>query len=109
MRVLSRYRISKVVGDRFGGQFPAEQFAKRGVRYEASSKAKSDITLTFCPSSTAAPSCCRAMTYWWLLLGMKSLGDEEMRHTFRRGIGNPTNVDNDDDDMVPDGGVVCAC
>jgi len=29
-----------------------------------------------------------------------------MRHTFRRGIGNPTNVDNDDDDMVPDGGVV---
>ena len=39
-------------------------------------------------------------------MGMKSLGDEEMRHTFRRGIGNPTNVDNDDDDMVPDGGVV---
>jgi len=47
--VLSRYRISKVVGDRFGGQFPAEQFAKRGVRYEASSKAKSDIYVDFLP------------------------------------------------------------
>lgn len=47
--LLSRYRINRVVGDRFGGQFPAEQFTKRGVHYDAAGRAKSDIYVDFLP------------------------------------------------------------
>src|SRR5207247_6900598 len=42
-------RIHRVFGDRFGGQFPAEQFVKRGISYEASSKLKTDIYVDFLP------------------------------------------------------------
>jgi hypothetical protein len=47
--VLNRYRIHKVVGDRFGGQFPAEQFLKRSIAYETSPKSKTDIYVDFLP------------------------------------------------------------
>jgi hypothetical protein len=47
--VLKRYRIHRVFGDRFGGQFPAEQFVKRGISYEAASKSKTDIYVDFLP------------------------------------------------------------
>jgi hypothetical protein len=47
--VLKRYRIHRVVGDRFAGQFPAEQFLKRGISYQASSKSKTDIYVDFLP------------------------------------------------------------
>jgi len=45
----SSYRIYKVTGDRWGGGFPPEQFHKRGVRYEASEQAKSDIYVSVLP------------------------------------------------------------
>jgi hypothetical protein len=41
--LLKSYRISKVVGDRWAGGFPPEQFQKRGIRYEQSQKVKSDL------------------------------------------------------------------
>jgi hypothetical protein len=47
--VLKRYRVSRVVGDRFAGRFPEEQFRKRCVSYEASSKSKTDIYVDFLP------------------------------------------------------------
>ena len=42
-QVLKSYRISKVVGDRYAGSFPSEQFEKRGIRYEPSSLSASEI------------------------------------------------------------------
>ena len=39
----SSYRISKVVGDRWGGGFPPEAFLKGGIRYEAAKQTKSDF------------------------------------------------------------------
>lgn len=40
---LKSYRVRKVVGDRFAGEWPAERFKTHGVYYEASEKTKSQI------------------------------------------------------------------
>jgi hypothetical protein len=40
---LKPYRISTVVGDRYAGEFPREQFRKRGIQYRCSEKPKSDL------------------------------------------------------------------
>jgi hypothetical protein len=42
-RTLAAYGISTISGDRYAGEWPAEQFAKRNVTYEPSEKVKSDI------------------------------------------------------------------
>jgi hypothetical protein len=41
--VLSSYHVTKICGDRYAGEWPREQFAKRNVIYEPSEKVKSDI------------------------------------------------------------------
>ena len=43
VELLGRYRVGEVVGDRWGGEFVAEQFTKRGVTYRLSERPKSDI------------------------------------------------------------------
>lgn len=40
---LAAYGVSAVVGDRYGGEWPVEQFAKRGIAYTPSERVKSDI------------------------------------------------------------------
>jgi hypothetical protein len=47
--VVRSYRCHKVVGDRYGGEFPREQFRKRGITYEVSQKVKSDLYVDFLP------------------------------------------------------------
>jgi hypothetical protein len=47
--VLKSYKISKVTGDRYGGQFPVEQFEKCGIRYVASEDPKGAIYLNLLP------------------------------------------------------------
>ncbi len=47
--VLKSYRCHRVSGDRYGGQFPQEQFRKRGISYVVSEKVKSDIYVDFLP------------------------------------------------------------
>ncbi len=46
---LKCYRISKVHGDRFAGEWPREQFRKRGIIYEVAEKPKNEIYLAFLP------------------------------------------------------------
>jgi hypothetical protein len=46
---LASYGISTVVGDRYAGSWPSEQFAKRGIRYETSERTKSEIFLETLP------------------------------------------------------------
>jgi hypothetical protein len=41
--LLKTYRITTVQGDRYAGEWPVEQFAKHGIRYEQSAAPKSDI------------------------------------------------------------------
>jgi hypothetical protein len=47
--LLQAYRIYVVIGDRYGGEFPRELFRKHAVRYEPSSKPKSDLYRDFLP------------------------------------------------------------
>ena len=39
----SGYGVSKIIGDRYAGEWPKEQFGKLGIRYEQSAKPKSDL------------------------------------------------------------------
>ena len=47
--LLNSYGLHEVVGDRYAGQWPGEQFRKRGVTYRTSEQAKSEIYLESLP------------------------------------------------------------
>ena len=42
-KIIRSYRCTKVCADRYGGEWPREQFRKHGVNYETSEKTKSDL------------------------------------------------------------------
>jgi hypothetical protein len=47
---LNSYRISKVTGDKYAGEWPRERFNEHGVTYEPSAKPKSDLYRDLLPS-----------------------------------------------------------
>jgi hypothetical protein len=47
--VIRSYRCSKVFGDRYAGEWPREQFQKRGIFYEPADKSKSEIYVDLLP------------------------------------------------------------
>ena len=47
--VLKSYRCGKVVGDRYGGEFPVEQFEKHGIKY----------AIAPIPKARSISACCR--------------------------------------------------
>ena len=47
--LLKQYRVHTVVGDRYGGEWPREQFRKLGCEYELSDKAKSELYSALLP------------------------------------------------------------
>jgi hypothetical protein len=46
---LKAYRVSSVTGDRYGGEWPREQFRKRGIDYKIAERVRSDLYLAFLP------------------------------------------------------------
>jgi hypothetical protein len=48
-KLIREYRCSKVFGDRYAGEWPREQFQKRGVYYEPADKSKSEIYVDLLP------------------------------------------------------------
>src|SRR6266550_1589735 len=46
---LKSFRITKVRGDRYAGEWPREQFRKRGINYEPSEKNRSELYLDLLP------------------------------------------------------------
>jgi hypothetical protein len=40
---LTAYRINTIIGDRYGGEWPREQFRKAGIAYEIAERSKSDL------------------------------------------------------------------
>jgi hypothetical protein len=42
-KLLKTYRIARVVGDRYAGEFPRELFRKRNIFYQCAEKTKSDL------------------------------------------------------------------
>ena len=47
---LESYRVTRVVGDRYAGEWPREQFRKRGIGYVCSEKVKSDLYRDLLPT-----------------------------------------------------------
>jgi hypothetical protein len=47
--LLKRYRVSKVCGDRYAGEWPREQFRKFGINYAPSERTKSELFLDVLP------------------------------------------------------------
>jgi hypothetical protein len=45
---LKRYRITKVHGDRYAGEWPREQFRKYGITYSPSERAPRAIFISIC-------------------------------------------------------------
>ncbi len=48
-RVLKTYRVSRVTGDRYAGEWPRERFRTHGIDYDLSEQPKSDIYRDFLP------------------------------------------------------------
>ena len=46
---LKMYRCAVVVGDRYGGEWPAERFAAHGIRYEPAEMVRSELYLALLP------------------------------------------------------------
>jgi hypothetical protein len=42
-QVLHRFKISQVIGDRYAGEWPREQFVKHGIAYQLTDKPKSEL------------------------------------------------------------------
>jgi hypothetical protein len=47
--LLKRYRITKVYGDRYAGEWPREQFTQRGVSYGVAEQTRSELYLSLLP------------------------------------------------------------
>lgn len=48
--LLKAYSIRKVTGDRYGGEWPREQFRKRGIEYDLAEKSRSELYLALVPA-----------------------------------------------------------
>ena len=48
--LLKSYRVSEVTGDRYAGEWPREQFRKRGITYALAEKPRSDLYRDFLPA-----------------------------------------------------------
>jgi hypothetical protein len=48
--LLSSYHVSRVVGDRFAGEWPRERFRERGISYEPAQKPKFDLYRDLLPA-----------------------------------------------------------
>jgi len=48
--LLKLYRVTKVVGDRYAGEWPVERFREHGVTYEPAAKPKSDLYRDLLPA-----------------------------------------------------------
>jgi hypothetical protein len=52
-KLLKGYGLYRVVGDRYGGDWPAERFRAYGIEYEVSPKVKSDLYKEMLPDLNA--------------------------------------------------------
>jgi hypothetical protein len=51
--LLKQYRCVEVVGDRYGGEFPRELFARQGILYRVSERVRSELYLELLPLLTS--------------------------------------------------------
>ena len=59
--MLAAYKITRVQGDRYAGEWPREQFRKRGVRYDVADKTASQLFVELLPLINAGT--CRLLDH----------------------------------------------
>src|SRR5262249_9087548 len=91
---LRAYRCDVVVGDRYAGEWPREQFRKRGVTYEPSEASKSDLYREALPMFTSARV--RLLDHARLLLQLMGLE----RRTARGGRDSIDHAPGGHDDLA---------
>ena len=92
--VMKTYRVNKVLGDRWGGEFVREPFRKLGITYELSEKSKSEIYLNCLPLLNAGTAQLLALPR----LTAQLCGLE--RRTARGGRDNIDHAPNAHDDLA---------
>lgn len=92
--LLRRYGISRVVGDRYAGEWPKARFREHGIAYEQSPRAKSDIYLDLLPLLNAR----RVELLDLRRLGAQLCGLE--RRTARSGRDSVDHVPGGHDDLA---------
>jgi hypothetical protein len=53
-KLLAGYGVSEVTGDRYGGEWPRDEFRKHGVEYRLADKTRSDLYLELLPMLNSA-------------------------------------------------------
>ncbi|WP_196800938.1 hypothetical protein [Thioalkalivibrio sp. AKL12] len=92
--LLKQYRISSVTGDRYAGEWPREQFKKRGIAYKLSDRPASDIYRDILPLLNSG----RVELLENDALQRELIGLE--RRTARSGKDNISHPPNGHDDIV---------
>ena len=85
--VLAAYKITRVQGDRYAGEWPREQFRKRNVRYDVCDKTASQLFLELLPLINAGT--CRLLDHKRLLDQLVNLERRTSFGTGRDTIGHP--------------------
>ena len=71
--VLRRFGVTRVVGDRYAGEWPKARFAEHGIAFEQSARSKSDLYI------------CRHVDF---MLGAIDQGNIDVFQVFRRRVVN---------------------
>jgi hypothetical protein len=90
---LAMYKIKRVQGDRYAGQWPREQFAKRGVRYDPADKTASQLFLELVPAINAGT--CRLLDHRRTIDQLINLERRTSFGTGRDTVGHPPGCHDD--------------
>ena len=94
-QLLRAYRVTEVVGDRWGGAFVSEAFEKRGVRYVVSERVKSELYREFLPLLNSRRV--ELLDHQEMLVQLLSLERKTTRGSGRDSIDHPQGDRNHDD------------
>ena len=90
---LAAYKIRRVTGDRYAGEWPREQFRKRGVRYDVADKTSSQLFLELLPLINAGT--CRLLDHRRLIDQLVNLERRTSFGTGRDTVGHPPGCHDD--------------
>jgi hypothetical protein len=90
---LKAYRCNRVVGDRYAGEWPREQFAKRGVKFDHSDRSATGLFLELLPLINAGQA--SLLEHRRLIDQLIGLERRTMFGTGRDTVGHPRNAHDD--------------
>jgi len=92
-QVCQSYRVARIYGDRFAGEWCRQPFRESGVAYEISAQSKTDLYLNFLPQLNAGRV--RLLDHQRLIGQLSSLERRVTRGTGRDVIDHPSRAHDD--------------